>query len=64
MRAAPRLAHPVASLVADEVAALGVPVESLALSMGMSHDFEQALGLGATHVRVGSTSFGARPAKK
>jgi len=31
--------------------------------MGMSHDFEQALGLGATHVRVGSTIFGARPPK-
>lgn len=42
---------------------LGVPVDSLALSMGMSHDFEQALSCGATHVRVGSTIFGARPPK-
>ena len=44
-------------------AALGVSADTLALSMGMSHDFEQALGLGATHVRVGSTIFGARPPK-
>ncbi|MEO5586744.1 MAG: YggS family pyridoxal phosphate-dependent enzyme [Novosphingobium sp.] len=31
-----------------------------ALSMGMSDDFETAIGLGATHVRVGSALFGAR----
>jgi hypothetical protein len=31
-----------------------------ALSMGMSGDFEQAIALGATHVRVGSAIFGAR----
>jgi hypothetical protein len=30
------------------------------LSMGMSADFEQAIALGATHVRVGSAIFGAR----
>jgi pyridoxal phosphate enzyme (YggS family) len=30
------------------------------LSMGMSSDFEIAIGLGATHVRVGSAIFGAR----
>jgi pyridoxal phosphate enzyme (YggS family) len=30
------------------------------LSMGMSADFEQAVALGATHVRVGSAIFGAR----
>ena len=30
------------------------------LSMGMSGDFETAIGLGATHVRVGSAIFGAR----
>lgn len=30
------------------------------LSMGMSADFEQAIMLGATHVRVGSAIFGAR----
>ena len=31
------------------------------LSMGMSGDFETAVKLGATHVRVGSAIFGARP---
>ena len=30
------------------------------LSMGMSSDFEQAITLGATHVRVGSAIFGER----
>jgi len=30
------------------------------LSMGMSGDFEQAIALGATHVRVGSAIFGDR----
>lgn len=30
------------------------------LSMGMSDDFEIAIALGATHVRVGSAIFGAR----
>ena len=32
------------------------------LSMGMSGDFEMAVKLGATHVRVGSAIFGARAA--
>lgn len=32
----------------------------LGLSMGMSSDFESAIALGATHVRVGSAIFGAR----
>jgi hypothetical protein len=31
------------------------------LSMGMSGDFETAIALGATHVRVGSAVFGDRP---
>ena len=31
------------------------------LSMGMSGDFEKAVVFGATHVRVGSAIFGARP---
>lgn len=35
----------------------GLPV----LSMGMSDDFEVAIRHGATHVRVGSAIFGARP---
>lgn len=32
------------------------------LSMGMSGDYERAIALGATHVRVGSAIFGARVA--
>jgi hypothetical protein len=31
------------------------------LSMGMSSDYLTAIALGATHVRVGSAIFGARP---
>jgi pyridoxal phosphate enzyme (YggS family) len=33
------------------------------LSMGMSADFEVGVQFGATHVRVGSAIFGARPPK-
>jgi pyridoxal phosphate enzyme (YggS family) len=32
------------------------------LSMGMSGDFETAIRLGASHVRIGTALFGARPA--
>ena len=32
-----------------------------ALSMGMSADYETAIAFGATHVRVGTAVFGARP---
>jgi hypothetical protein len=32
------------------------------LSMGMSADYETAIRLGATHVRIGTAIFGARPA--
>lgn len=38
--------------------------EELELSMGMSEDFEEAIKIGATNVRVGSTIFGVRPPKK
>ncbi|KAM3354668.1 hypothetical protein ACQJBY_025403 [Aegilops geniculata] len=40
--------------------ALGIPTEQFELSMGMSGDFEQAIELGSTNVRVGSTIFGPR----
>jgi len=30
------------------------------LSMGMSSDFESAIAMGATHIRVGSAIFGKR----
>lgn len=33
------------------------------LSMGMSADFETAVRFGATHVRIGTEIFGARPAR-
>ena len=33
------------------------------LSMGMSADYRVAIALGATHVRVGTAIFGARPAR-
>jgi uncharacterized pyridoxal phosphate-containing UPF0001 family protein len=36
----------------------------LELSMGMSDDFEEALELGATNIRIGSTIFGVRPSNK
>ena len=41
-------------------AALGVAPEAVELSMGMSGDFEAAIEMGSTNVRVGSTIFGAR----
>jgi len=41
----------------DELGGAGVLPE---LSMGMSHDFEQAIAAGATMVRVGTLIFGAR----
>ncbi|MDE0391417.1 MAG: YggS family pyridoxal phosphate-dependent enzyme [Rhodospirillales bacterium] len=33
------------------------------LSMGMSADYRVAIALGATHVRIGTAIFGARPAR-
>ena len=41
-------------------AAVAAPEAELELSMGMSGDFEQAIEMGSTNVRVGSTIFGAR----
>jgi len=40
--------------------ALEVAPMSLELSMGMSNDFEEAIRMGSTEVRVGSSIFGAR----
>lgn len=42
------------------LAKLGREAGTRMLSMGMSSDFETAIGLGATHVRVGSAIFGGR----
>jgi PLP dependent protein len=45
----------------DRLRGQGVPADALReLSMGMSHDFEVAIGEGATIVRVGSAIFGER----
>jgi PLP dependent protein len=49
-------AAPYFALLAKLARDLGLPL----LSMGMSDDFETAVMLGATHVRVGSALFGAR----
>ena len=47
----------------DQLVAGGVPAAMLReLSMGMSHDFEEAIAEGATIVRVGSAIFGKRAA--
>lgn len=49
----------------EEVAkAIEQPLEKLELSMGMSADFESAIEMGATVVRVGSSLFGQRVYKK
>ena len=44
---------------------LGVEESSLELSMGMSNDYLEAINMGSTNIRVGSSIFGARnyPAK-
>jgi pyridoxal phosphate enzyme (YggS family) len=44
----------------DIFRAAGLP--ATALSMGMSNDYEIAVEEGATHVRLGTLLFGARPA--
>jgi pyridoxal phosphate enzyme (YggS family) len=45
----------------DKIAARGLPGMTLdVLSMGMSHDFEVAIGEGSTCVRVGTAIFGER----
>ncbi|KAG0493991.1 hypothetical protein HPP92_004985 [Vanilla planifolia] len=40
--------------------ALGIPEDQCELSMGMSADFEQAIQMGSTNVRIGSIIFGPR----
>ncbi|XP_072936075.1 pyridoxal phosphate homeostasis protein [Epargyreus clarus] len=42
---------------------LNLDINNVELSMGMSTDYEHAIELGATTVRVGSVIFGARPPK-
>lgn len=43
------------------MAELAAAAGATTLSMGMSADFETAIAMGATHVRVGSALFGHRP---
>ncbi|CAI9086823.1 OLC1v1020739C1 [Oldenlandia corymbosa var. corymbosa] len=43
---------------------LGLKEEQCELSMGMSGDFELAIEMGSTNVRIGSTIFGAREYSK
>ncbi|THU45716.1 hypothetical protein C4D60_Mb02t20920 [Musa balbisiana] len=43
---------------------LEIPEEQCELSMGMSADFEQAIEMGSTNVRIGSTIFGVREYKE
>ena len=45
------------ALLAETARRHGLPI----VSMGMSGDYEIAVRLGATHVRVGSAIFGSRP---
>jgi pyridoxal phosphate enzyme (YggS family) len=52
MPAGPYFAH---------LATLAREIDARVLSMGMSADFETAIAIGATHVRVGSALFGSRP---
>ena len=46
----------------DSLASQSLPenVSLRELSMGMSGDFEKAIPLGATHIRIGTALFGAR----
>lgn len=44
-----------------QLALLGRQAGVASLSMGMSADFSTAIIMGATHVRIGSALFGARP---
>ena len=45
---------------------LNIKESDIELSMGMSKDFEEAIRMGSTNVRVGSSIFGGRsyPAKE
>ncbi|KAK1125628.1 hypothetical protein K0M31_005189 [Melipona bicolor] len=42
---------------------LGIDSKKIELSMGMSNDYEHAVELGSTNVRVGTAIFGERPKK-
>jgi len=44
----------------DVCGELGLNIKDVELSMGMSADYEDAIRLGSSNIRVGSTIFGAR----
>jgi len=45
----------------EQIVAMKLPkIEMTTLSMGMSHDFEVAIGEGSTRVRLGTAIFGGR----
>ncbi|KAF5279155.1 hypothetical protein FQR65_LT03401 [Abscondita terminalis] len=49
----------------DEICqSLGWDYKNINLSMGMSDDYEHAIEMGSTNVRVGSSIFGFRPKKE
>lgn len=63
LMAIPPAAEPPAphfALLAELARKLDLPI----VSMGMSEDYPTAIRLGATHVRVGTALFGARPERK
>ena len=60
-RAQQRAQFAVLARTRGEIAAAGIPMDTL--SMGMSDDFEAAIAEGATIVRVGTAIFGRRPAE-
>ena len=55
-----RMEYRAARALLDELNALGHELDTL--SMGMSDDFEVAIGEGSTMIRVGTALFGRRPA--
>lgn len=48
----------------EELDGYGGEGKRLEVSMGMSDDFEVAIGMGSDEVRVGSTIFGIRPKRE
>ncbi|XP_072835187.2 pyridoxal phosphate homeostasis protein [Pogona vitticeps] len=52
------------SLRQDLCDKLNIPTEDVELSMGMSTDFQHAIEVGSTNVRIGSTIFGERDYSK
>ncbi|VFQ93097.1 unnamed protein product [Cuscuta campestris] len=53
-----------ASCRSEVCKAIGITEDQCELSMGMSGDFELAIEMGSTNVRIGSTIFGARDYSK